>query len=550
MKAVLRLLAALLLVAPGAVFAQAVNPKVPTGPAADFVAPGPIVALPAPIGAALDGLRASNLAAHIELLAAPALEGRGLGRPGLEASAEYVATMLALSGVRPPAGSAARDGYFQAVPIREMTNARGELTVESGVPPASRSRTFVSGVDCLFPDIAPQVLAGQVAFAGFGIREPSLGLDDYRNLDVRDKIVVVLAGLPAGEEWRKPELVSRYGAEKGRARFSAKVDIAASLGARAVLAVETDAFAVALARKPPVALPYFLPADESSAANPPLIVVAPAVARALLGAERNGEKPGWGTPPTLPAVTVTIRARGDERAVFGRNVIAVIPGSDPRLRDEAVVIGAHVDHLGQAGAALYPGADDNASGVAALLEIARSYAASPVKPKRSLVFAFWTGEEEGHLGSDYYVRHPVWPLERTVAYANLDMIAHPWLSEEIRKLVSDSRLPGGDDFVARVKPADFVEPGVADWAAAELRPVLERAGRGVGLALHFDLTDGKSGGSDYRAFARKGVRFVRFFGNYFPGYHEPTDTPDGADPGQVLKMARLALATTWLLADK
>ena len=100
-------------------------------------------------------------------------------------------------------------------------------------------------------------------------------------------------------------------------------------------------------------------------------------------------------------------------------------GTDPVLRDHAVVIGAHVDHLGRSGDTIYPGADDNASGVAALLEMARAFASSPVKPKRSLAFAFWTGEEEGKLGSGYYVRHPHWPLERTAVYLNLDMIGHP-----------------------------------------------------------------------------------------------------------------------------
>jgi hypothetical protein len=87
-------------------------------------------------------------------------------------------------------------------------------------------------------------------------------------------------------------------------------------------------------------------------------------------------------------------------------------------------------------------------------------------------------------------------------------------------------------------------------SAPDLAPVLAKAARGSGLALHLDRTDGKSGGSDYREFARKGLPFVRFFGNYFDGYHEPTDTPDRLDAGQVLKMARLALASAWLMADR
>ena len=100
-----------------------------------------------------------------------------------------------------------------------------------------------------------------------------------------------------------------------------------------------------------------------------------------------------------------------------------------------------------------------------------------------------------------------------------------------------------------MKPADFIELGVAD-SAPDLGPVLARAARATGVALHLDWTDGRSGGSDYRAFARRGRPFVRFFGNYFDGYHEPIDTVEKLDAGQVLKMARLALATAWVLADR
>ena len=102
---------------------------------------------------------------------------------------------------------------------------------------------------------------------------------------------------------------------------------------------------------------------------------------------------------------------------------------------------------------------------------------------------------------------------------------------------------------ARPVSADFVELGVSD-SAPDLAPVLVQAARATGRARHLDWTDGKSGGSDYRAFARRGRPFVRFFGNYFAGYHEPADTIEKLDPGQVLKMARLALASAWLFADR
>jgi Zn-dependent M28 family amino/carboxypeptidase len=247
-------------------------------------------------------------------------------------------------------------------------------------------------------------------------------------------------------------------------------------------------------------------------------------------------------------VTATLRAKGTVRLASSRNVIGVLAGSDPKLRDEAVVVGAHLDHLGTEGGVLHPGADDNASGVSALVEIARAFASLPSRPKRTVVFAFWAGEEEGKFGSGHYVRHPAWPLARTVAYVNLDMIGHPWLPEEMRKLVTEAGLPDGEAFLAAVKPAEFAEPGLPP-DAPEIEAALRWAGPATGMALHLDRTDGTQGGSDYRDFARAGVPFIRFFGNFFSAYHEKGDTPQNLDPAQVQRMARLALATAWRLAE-
>jgi hypothetical protein len=545
-----RVLLALLVALPAALASQGVRPA--QGPAADFVAPGRVVPLPPAIAAAAELIRVENLAAHVEFLAAPSLEGRGLGGQGLEAAADYVASSLGLAGIAPlgtvERGARPRSAYFQDVPVREITHAAGQVTIDGRVEGSLTSQAFPAGSNCVLPEIAPQTIAGPVVFAGYGIREASLARDDYRDLDVRGKIVLVIGGVPAGPAWLKPELAARYNSEKGRARYAAKLETAAALGAQAVLGMEPVGFAAEQTRLPIATRTYFLPVEDDSPAQPPLVLVSPAVAYAILGA---GAEPDLraGKPRVPTGVTATIRVTGDERGVVGRNVLGAIPGSDPALRGEAVVLGAHVDHLGRKGETIYPGADDNASGVAALIEIAKALAASPRKPPRTVVFAFWTGEEEGHLGSEHYVRHPRWPLERTVLYANLDMIGHPWLPEEIRKLVADTQLPNGEEFLARVKAADFVEPGVAQ-SAPELCGLLEQAGLGLGLSLHFDRTNGKSGGSDYRAFARKGLPFIRFFGNYFPGYHEPSDKAESLDVAQVRKMARLALATAWLAAAR
>lgn len=510
-------------------------------PSSDFIRVLSIEPLTPPAAAAVAAVRASALAAHVGFLASPALEGRGLGARGLDAAAEYAAAHLALAGISP----LAEGTYFQSVPLREITGGTGALEIESRRGETVDRRTFVAGTDCLIPQIPARTLTGNVVFAGYGIRETSPARDDYRGLDVKGRIVVLLKGTPDGAAWKTPELVERWAAPKLDDRYVAKQDLARSLGAIAVLAVEGDDWATEILpkNKPDEKTFWRLEDDGLDDDGILLAPVSPALGAALLGAS------GPGVSRALPGVTVTLRTSGKERAFVSRNVVGVLEGSDPKLAGEAVVLGAHLDHLGIVDGQVHPGADDNASGVAALLEIARAFAASRERPKRTLVFVFWTGEEEGKFGSAHWVRHPLWPLAKTAAYLNLDMIGHPWTPDEMKKLVADSGLKDGGAFLDGLKPVDFGEPGVADFAP-DLGPVLARAARGTGVSLHLDRTPGIHGGSDYKAFARARVPFLRFFGNFFRGYHEPTDTPAGIDAAEVRKTARLAVATAWLLADR
>ncbi|MHB8797360.1 MAG: M20/M25/M40 family metallo-hydrolase [Thermoanaerobaculia bacterium] len=510
----------------------------PKDASADFVLPGLAEPLPEPLRAAVEAVRAEALAAHVRFLASPALEGRGLGSPGLEAALEYAASQLALAGVAPLAPS-----FFQAVPMREIREPGGSVELERRSGETAHRRTFLSGADVVVPPQPARSVTAPVVFAGYGIREAALGRDDFKGLDVRGKVVAVREGVPPGEAWKATELVAKYAEGDAEERWSEKVKTAKALGAIGILAVEGEEWTGRITGKEKPWPFAFRSVVES--AEPLVVRSSPVVLEALLGAP---PKPDEATR-ALPGVVATLRATGVERLGLSRNVVGVLPGSEPSLNEEAVVLGAHVDHLGRAGGVIHPGADDNASGVAALLEIARSLAAAPVRPKRTVVFAFWTGEEEDKIGSGHWVRHPLWPLGRTAAYLNFDMIGHPWLAEEIRTLVTGAGLPGAESFLSRVKPEEFVEPGLARWAP-DLGPILARAGRATGLALHLDWTDGVNGGSDYRDFARARVPFVRFFGNFHPAYHEPGDSPETLDPLQVRRVARLGLATAWLLADR
>jgi len=549
----MRRIAALLLLCTAAAAVPAAHGKTPPpAPAVDeFVAAATPQPLPEPAAAAQASIRAAALAAHVGFLASPALAGRGLGSSGLDTALEYVVAVFARAGVPPLQPSrrvgAVEPAYFQAVPLREVRDPGGEVVVERRTGAASLSRTFAHGVDCLFRRQTPQTVAAPAVFAGYGIRSASPRHDDYAGLDVRGKVVLVRAGTPPGAEWQRDEVVARYAAEDPDDRWQAKLDTAAGLGAAAVIALEDESWLRRLEEQRTEANePFFLPADAPAAATvrPLFTVASPTLAADCLGAEGPD-----GGPRQLAGVTLSVRATGTEAVVASRNVIAWLEGRDETLRDEAVVVGAHVDHLGAVAGQVHPGADDNASGTAALLEIARALAGLPERPRRSVVFAFWTGEEEGKLGSGHYVRHPAWPLARTAVYVNLDMIGHPWLLDEVRALVAAAGAGDAEALLGGPHPEVLAEAGVPP-DAVEVAAALRRAARATGLALHLDRTTGTSGGSDYRDFARADVPFVRFFGNFFPDYHKPGDTAEALDPAQVERIARLAFAAVWLLADR
>jgi hypothetical protein len=431
---------------------------------------------------------------QVRILSAPEMEGRASGLPGADRAARHIARIFQEAGLK--AGSDT-GGYLQAfqVPTGIRLGQPNALPLLAPVP-----RSLVLGQD--FTPLAVSADGSETAdlvFAGYGITAPDLNYDDYGGLDVRGKIVMALTREPRPKDpmspFRRPEAY-HY------SQRNHKIINAREHGARGILfvahpAVDSDAL-------PPlrgISQPWgILAASVTRAVGEALLApsgrqladLAEAIDRAL-------------RPQSFAVIDVRLRLEVTlirDRGTTG-NVIGILPGTDPRLREEAIVIGAHYDHLGHGGegslapdqaGSIHPGADDNASGTAALLGLARAFAAAGGLP-RTLIFVAFSGEEMGLLGSTHYVRQPAIPLDKTVLMLNLDMVG---------------RLREGKLYVTGVD------------SGTGLRALVGDAAQGLGLSLQ-PRGDPYSP-SDHTAFYTAGRPVLFLTTGAHGDYHRPTDT--------------------------
>jgi Zn-dependent M28 family amino/carboxypeptidase len=252
----------------------------------------------------------------------------------------------------------------------------------------------------------------------------------------------------------------------------------------------------------------------------------------------------------VPGAKVTIATTAKTGLLRGTNVIGVIEGSDPKLKDEYFVIGAHYDHNGMWEDYIYNGADDNGSGSVGVLNIAMAMAASPVKPKRSIVFALWTGEEEGLLGSSYYVQNPIYPIEKTVGYLNYDMISRPYDAEMLTRSMRAYNVPGAEELVKKVRAPWFVSVNLTEGTpfadiAREMNQYV-----GLDLAFRFNALGVGSGGSDHASFASVKLPFVYYMAAMTADYHQTSDSVEKVSGELIAKISQHGFLTVFAFADR
>lgn len=387
----------------------------------------------------------AELRAHIKYLADDLLEGRAPGSRGGMLAAKYIAARFESAGLEPAAAD--RTYFQQAAMISTTADAANKLTIKSG----DRSEDLKFADDFIGTtelDKNEVAINNELVFVGYGIQSPENNWDDYKGLDVRGKVLLIMVNDPPATA-AEPNLfggkaLTYYG------RWTYKYEEAARRGAAGVILIHTTesaGYGWNVVKSSWSGERFSLVPDGSVS---PLAMKAWATEDAarkiaqLAGQNLDALRQAAQTRDFRP---VTFNARVEStlkvtiRRVSSPNVVGIFRGSDDKLKNEYVVFSAHWDHFGirpeQPGDNIYNGAVDNATGIAGILAIAKAFAALEEKPKRSILFIATTAEEQGLLGAEYYARHPLVPLSKTVANINLDSLNIYGLTSDLTPLGAD-----------------------------------------------------------------------------------------------------------------
>jgi hypothetical protein len=506
-----------------------------------------------------DSIRREELRADLFFLAGDALQGRLTNTPGNAIAAEWIKARFERLGLKP----GGTDGsYFHAYNLMRGTLGEDNLLEIAGEGSTPRLRPGQDWYPLSFSASARAI--GPVIFAGYGIAAPKLGHDDYRGRNFAGAVVLAFDDEPGEHDPNSPfdGVVRSEEASPLRKALSAQAK-----GAAAILFVRDvhnhsgrddfdAAYRTAWPAQPPRIARYSL-ASWVEKVHIPAAQISPALAamlferaqRTLADAGRAAETRG-GAPPVDVGGRVEITTSVRREIVPDRSVLAVAEGADPRLKDEYVVVSAHLDHDGADGARVFNGADDDGSGTVALLEIAEAYALAAragQRPRRSVLFAAWNSEERGLFGAWAYADEPLVPRDRIVAVLNMDMLGR---NEEVRE-GGGTRFRGLELQTAESN-ANAVNV-IGTTRSADLKGAVERANRGFALDLRFRYDNNVSNlmrRSDHWPFLQHGIPALWFHTGLHPDYHTIYDRPEKILYAKVEKIARMIHQMSWDLAQQ
>lgn len=486
------------------------------------------------------GITANDLKSLVYALASDSMQGRETGEVGQKIAAQFIAKQFKDAGL-PPKGD---KGYFQKILLQSLTWK--DLAVKVGEQNFANRKDFYV-YPAFNPDL-PLTEIKELMFIGYGIEDPKY--NDYGKADVTGKAVIFYDGEPLNKEGKSLLTGSEF-RSNWSVDWKKKVMLAKQKGATAAFIID-PAFEENL-KKNRKAIntngwkPVGTSAESMSNDFIPNVFLSPSLAKAILGdkaskveSELADLKEGDKFKPVKVKAKVELHMDKNAQSLEGSNVLAVIEGTDEKLKKEFVFVTAHYDHLGMSDSTvIYYGADDNASGTSGVIEIARAFAEAKkqgVGPKRTVVCMLVSGEEKGLLGSRYYTEFPLFPLDKTIVDINIDMIGRV-----------DDRHKDNPDYVY-VIGSDRISTHLHD-----INELVNGEQTKLELDYKYNAKDDPNHyyeRSDHYNFAEKGIPAVFYFNGVHADYHRPTDTADKLNYEVMAKRAQLAFFVAWEAANR
>ncbi len=472
-------------------------------------------------------ITAGVMSENLHVIASDAYEGRETGKRGQKMAAVYIAKLFKAAGIPPYKDTT----YFQQFMLNIILPKPAEILIDGKKYDGNKDYFNLPG------QIEQRIDAENVQFLGYGIQDENY--DDYKGVDVKDKVVMILSGEPVASD-----SLSLVTGKKIKSMWSSyykvKLEKARENKVKVLLIASEDIEKEMLNNKRRIESPSMK--LEEADDNMVIVYISKQMAEDILQKETIEsikQKISAIRKPLniLVKTKITIKIKNEVEKVGSENVLAYVEGSD--LKDQLVVVTAHYDHLGMEGDKVFNGADDDGSGTVAVIELAKTFEKAKKEghgPRRSMLFMTVAGEEKGLLGSSYYVQNPVYPLKNTVCDLNIDMIGRV-----------DPRHENNPDYIYLIG---------SDKLSSQLHNISETANKTYSnLELDYTYNDEKDRNrfyyrSDHYNFAKNGIPVIFYFNGVHADYHKETDEVEKINFNKMEKITRLVFFTAWELANR
>jgi hypothetical protein len=505
-----------------------------------------------PVEKGLQAITGDAIKAQLGFLASDWTEGREAGEKGEYLSADYIASILQLYGVKPGGdyyderrsgknSSKNERSYFQNfILLKTMPGDEQILKIKWTDNNMVRSTNLTCNVDfTIRPSDPAEEIEAPVVFAGYGFRSDSILYNDFSKLDIRGKFILKVAGFPKflRESLNREQLASirselelkcKSMGAIGILEFDPEEEVAGSPGRK-------DFMNMSPSEDPIQSRPYAhysIPGKQIPDNLIRITISVKAANEILKGTDINPDeyikKADRNEKFQIPGISgksIYLKTSVKTTQVAVRNILGLIEGKNP---DKFIILGAHYDHMGSGNGYIWNGADDNGSGTVGVMTLAKAIMATGEKPETSIIIALWTAEEEGLLGSRYFIKKPIIPLDKIRLNMNFDMISRYISNNEPKK-------------VTMTFTSSY--PMFRDITVNNIKKY------GIDLLVDYQPSINPPGGTDHRSFVEAGIPIIRFKPGHRAEYHTPLDEIGTVDWDIMENIIKISFADTWDLAN-